>query len=56
QISLHNGKPVEPLKETIKFCEQNKDSFEYVLAYFSRKYGKKTSASEEMLSKVREAI
>lgn len=56
QISLHNGKPVEALKETIKFCEQNKDSFEYVLAYFLRKYGKKTSASKEMLNKVSEAI
>ncbi len=56
QVSFHNEKPVEALNTTIKFCEQNKDSFEYVLAYFSRKYKKKTSASEEMLSKVSEAI
>ncbi len=56
KVFLHNKKPVESLKETIKFCEQNKDSFEYILAYFSKKYNKKTSASKEMLNKVREAI
>jgi len=56
QVSLHNGKPVESLNETIKFCEKNKDSFEYVSAYFSKKYGKKTSASKEVLEKASEAI
>jgi hypothetical protein len=56
EVVLHDDKPVEPLKETAQFCEKNKDSFEYVLAYFSQKYGKKTSASKEMLEKVGEAI
>lgn len=56
KIDFYNGKPVEPLQETIRFCEENKDSFEYVLAYFSNKYKKKTSASKEMLIKAREAL
>ena len=56
KVDFHNGKPVEPLQKTIKFCEANKDSFEYVLAYLSNKYRKKTSASKEMLVKAREAI
>ena len=56
KVDFHNRKPVEPLQETIAFCEVNKDSFEYVLAYFSNKYRKKTSASKEMLVKAREAI
>lgn len=56
KIDSHNGKPVEPLQETIRFCEANKDSFEYVLAYLSDKYKKKTTASEEMLAKAREAL
>lgn len=56
KIDVHNNKPIEPLKETIKFCEENKQSFEYVLAYFSQKYGEKTSASKELLIKVKEAL
>ncbi len=56
KIDFHSGKPVEPLQETIAFCEANKDSFEYVLAYFSNKYRKKTTASKEMLIKAREAL
>ncbi len=56
EIDEHNGFPVEPLHETIKFCEENKDTFEYVLAYIQNKYGKKTTASEEFLLKAREAI
>ena len=56
KIDFHNGKPVEPLQETISFCEANKDSFEYVLAYLSGKYKKKTTASKEMLAKAREAL
>jgi len=56
KIVTHDNKPVEPLRETIKFCESNKDSFEYVLAYFSDKYKKKTSASKEMLIKASEAL
>ncbi len=56
KVDFHNSRPVEPLQETIKFCETNKDSFEYVLAYLSNKYKKKTSASKEMLIKAREAL
>ena len=56
KIDFHDRKPVEPLQETIAFCETNKDSFEYVLAYFSNKYKKKTTASKEMIIKAREAI
>ena len=56
KIDFHNDRPVEPLQETITFCEANKDTFEYVLAYLSDKYKKKTSASEEMLIKAREAL
>lgn len=56
KTDAHNGKPVEPLKETIRFCESNKDGFEYVLAYLSDKYKKKTTASKEMLVKAREAL
>ena len=55
-IDGHNGLPVDPLSETMKFCELNKDTFEYVLAYIQNKYGKRTSASEEFLMKAREAI
>ncbi len=54
-VDGHNGFPVEPLNETIKFCESNKDAFEYVLAYFQNKYGKNTSAAVEFLLKAREA-
>jgi hypothetical protein len=46
KIDFHNSKPVEPVQETIGFCEANKDSFEYVLAYLSDKYNKKTTASK----------
>ena len=56
KTDAHNGKPVEPLQETIRFCEANKDGFEYVLAYLSDKYKKRTSASKEMLVKAREAL
>lgn len=56
KIDFHDSKPIEPLQETIEFCEANKDGFEYVLAYFSNKYKKKTSASREMLTKAGEAI
>ncbi len=56
KIDFHDRKPVEALQETIAFCEANKDSFEYVLAYLSNKYKKKTSASKEMLIKAREAL
>lgn len=56
EVDFHNGKPVEPLKDTVKFCEKNKDSFEFVLAYFSKKYNVKTSAKKEALIKVREAV
>lgn len=56
KVDFHNGWPVEPLQETIGFCEANKDSFEYVLAYLSNKYKKKTTASKEMLAKAREAL
>jgi len=56
KVDFHNSRPVEPLQETIAFCEANKDGFEYVLAYFSNKYGKKTTASKEMLVKAREAL
>lgn len=55
-VDEHNGLPVERLDETIRFCESNKDTFEYVLAYFQNKYGKKTTASEELVVKAREAI
>lgn len=54
-VDEHNGLPVETLNETINFCELNKDTFEYVLAYLQNKYGKKTTASEEFLAKAREA-
>ena len=55
-VNGHNGLPVEPLDETIRFCESNKDSFEYILAYFQNKYGIKTTASEEFVLKAGEAI
>ena len=54
-VDVHNGFPVEPLIETIRFCETNKDAFEYVLAYFQNKYGEETTASGEFLLKAREA-
>jgi len=56
KITYHNGKPVVSLSETIAFCESNKDSFEYVLAYLTNKYKRKTTASKEMLVKAREAL
>ncbi|MBI2598347.1 MAG: hypothetical protein HYW50_04075 [Candidatus Diapherotrites archaeon] len=56
KIDFFNGKPVEPLNETVEFCEKNKDSFEYVLAYVQNKFGKKTTASKELLVKSREAL
>ena len=56
KVDFHNEKPIEPLQETIKFCEANKDCFEYVLAYLSNKYKEKTTASKEMLIKAREAL
>ena len=56
KIDFHCDKPVEPLDETIAYCESNRSLFGYALAYFSKKYGKKTSASLELLAKVREAI
>lgn len=55
-LDEHNGLPVEPLNETVRFCESDRDAFEYVLAYFQNKYGKKTTASEEFVLKAREAI
>gem|GEM_PF-305637 len=55
-VDEHNGLPVEPLDETIRFCESNKDTFEYVLAYFQNRYGGETTASEEFVLKAREAI
>ncbi len=55
-VDEHNGLPVEPLDETARFCESNKDAFEYVLAYFQNRYGKKTTTSDEFLLKAREAI
>ncbi len=54
-VNKHNGLPVEPLNETVKFCESNRDAFEYVLACFQNRYGKKTTASQEFLLKAREA-
>lgn len=56
KVDFHSKKPVEPLKETIAFCEANKESFEYVLAYLADKYGVKTTASKEMLVKAEEAL
>jgi len=55
-IEFHNQRPVEPLNETIAFCEKNSDLFEYILAYFQKKYKKKTSAGKEVLEKVSEAL
>lgn len=55
-VDEHNSLPVEPLDETTKFCESNKDAFEYVLAYFQNRYGKQTTASQEFVLKAREAI
>ncbi|MBI4210252.1 MAG: hypothetical protein HY544_01965 [Candidatus Diapherotrites archaeon] len=55
-VDEHNGLPVEPLDETVKFCESNKDAFEYVLAYFQNRHGIKTTASEEFVIKAGEAI
>ena len=54
--SFHNGKPVDSLGETIEFCESNRGSFEYVLAYIQNKYHQQTTASEEFLAKAREAL
>ncbi len=54
----HNGLPVEPLEEIVRYCEEHLDSFEYHLAYLRQKMGVKTNAKmdERVLAQVREAI
>ncbi len=51
-----NGKPVIPLRDTIKFAEKNIYSFEYPLAYIGRKFNQRVKASKEVLVQVGEAL
>ncbi|MFH1751656.1 MAG: hypothetical protein ABH821_01830 [archaeon] len=56
KVEYYDNMPVESLKETIRFCEKNIDTFEYILGYFTRKYKVKTSAGKEMIEKAGEAL
>lgn len=40
--TIVNNKPVEKLKDVVKFCEKNLETFEYPLAYLVRKYKVRT--------------
>lgn len=44
KFAIHNDKPVEPLKETVKFCEKRIAVFEYPLAFLTKRFGIKTRA------------
>ncbi|MDY6789023.1 MAG: hypothetical protein SVV03_03595 [Candidatus Nanohaloarchaea archaeon] len=39
----HDKYPVEPLKNSVQYCEENINTFEYPLAYLKQKYDVKTT-------------
>lgn len=40
----HDGVPVQPLDEVVRYCEEHIDAFEYPLAYMRAKYDVETDA------------
>lgn len=43
-VSEHDGYPVEPLGQVVRYCEKHLDAFEYPLAYIRAKYDVETDA------------
>ena len=56
KCAKQSGRPVIPLKDAIKFAEENIYSFEYPLAYIGRKFKCRVKASKEVLAQVGEAL